>query len=191
MASENSVNGLLREQFQAAVGLLEGTMADVTEEAAHWRPAGTANPIGACYAHVLISLDAFVNGMIKEGTPLYVSDFIGKSGLSIPPPASDSANPGTPDYGHYAEDFHAWAHRVTIDLEALRSYGRTVFESVDGWIAGLPEGALSEQVDLSSLGMGQSTVGFLVTNAIVGHAFSHAGEIAALKGLQGMKGFPF
>jgi len=35
------------------------------------------------------------------------------------------------------------------------------------------------------------TVGFVLDNALLGHAFCHCGEISALKGVQGKKGFPF
>lgn len=34
------------------------------------------------------------------------------------------------------------------------------------------------------------TVGFMLNNAVLGHAFSHGGEIACLKGLQGKRGSP-
>ena len=37
---------------------------------------------------------------------------------------------------------------------------------------------------------GNESVGFVVNNAVIGHAFSHCGEISALKGVQGKKGYP-
>jgi hypothetical protein len=42
-----------------------------------------------------------------------------------------------------------------------------------------------------AVGMGTKSVGFVVNNAVIGHAFSHRGEISALKGVQGKKGYPF
>jgi hypothetical protein len=41
-----------------------------------------------------------------------------------------------------------------------------------------------------AVGMGTQSVGFVVNNAVIGHAFSHCGEISAVKGVQGKKGYP-
>jgi hypothetical protein len=40
-------------------------MADVTVEQAHWIPPEVAMPIGAHYAHVVLSQDGAVNGVLK------------------------------------------------------------------------------------------------------------------------------
>jgi len=39
--------------------------------------------------------------------------------------------------------------------------------------------------------MGKQTVGFVLDNVLLGHAYCHCGEISALKGIQGKKGYPF
>jgi hypothetical protein len=46
-------------------------------------------------------------------------------------------------------------------------------------------------ITVPAVGMGTQSVGFVVNNAVIGHAFSHCGEISALKGVQGKKGCPF
>jgi hypothetical protein len=46
-------------------------------------------------------------------------------------------------------------------------------------------------VDLSAMGMGKQTVGFVLDNALLGHAYCHCGEISAAKGIQGKKGYPY
>jgi hypothetical protein len=38
--------------------MLEGIVADLTPEDAHWKPPGKALPAGAVYAHVVIAMDA-------------------------------------------------------------------------------------------------------------------------------------
>ena len=48
---------MLREMMKNVNELLEGTLADVTAERAHWIPPGVAIPIGATYAHVVLSGD--------------------------------------------------------------------------------------------------------------------------------------
>jgi hypothetical protein len=52
-----NIISLLREMMKNVNELLEGTMADVTAEQAHWIPPGVANPIGATYALVVLSSD--------------------------------------------------------------------------------------------------------------------------------------
>jgi hypothetical protein len=54
-AKKDAAISLLREQLQDARQLLEGTMADVTQREAQWFPPGLANPLGATYAHIVIS----------------------------------------------------------------------------------------------------------------------------------------
>jgi hypothetical protein len=39
--------------------------------------------------------------------------------------------------------------------------------------------------------MGMQTVGFVLNNALLGHAYCHCGEISAAKGFLGKKGYPF
>ncbi len=74
---EEKAISLFREQIKAAHGLLEGTVADVTPEQVHWSPPGKAMPLGATYAHVVISEDGAINGMIKGGAPP-VRQFMGE-----------------------------------------------------------------------------------------------------------------
>lgn len=60
---------LLRGQTKKAWEWLETTIDDVTEEQANWQPSGTANPIGANYAHLLITADAGFNTQLLGGMP--------------------------------------------------------------------------------------------------------------------------
>ena len=93
---------LLREQIQAAHQLLEGTVADVTSEEAHWLPAGKALPVGANYAHVVIGEDGVINGMLKGGAPLFAGVWAGKTGVSELPPMADPNSPGFPNWSEWA-----------------------------------------------------------------------------------------
>jgi hypothetical protein len=72
----------LRELVKNVNELLEATMADVTPEQAHWIPPGVAMPIGAHYAHVVLSQDGAVNGMLKGGSPLFAAAWAAKTELS-------------------------------------------------------------------------------------------------------------
>lgn len=184
MKTQDPAIGLLRSQFAGAWQMMDAVMADVDNEAAHWAPPGTAHPIGALYAHVVFSADALVNGMLLGGTPLFALSWAGRTGSSEPPPGPDPGGKGFPDWT-------PWARRVRIDLPAMRRYAGEVRISVDAYLSGLADADLGKPVDLSWVGLGMQTVGYLLTNAVVGHAFAHLGEIACLKGIRGGKGFPF
>src|SRR3972149_3010035 len=79
--------------FKESREFLEGTLADVTPEQAHWSPAGTALPIAAHYAHVVTSIDGFILGVLKGGAPLFASTWAGKTGLSEIPPGGGGPGP--------------------------------------------------------------------------------------------------
>jgi len=182
--AERNVISLLREQMKGLHELLEGTVADVTTEQAHWIPPGKALPIGATYAHVVVGEDGVVNGMLKGGAPLFAAAWAGKTGLSEPPPSFDPKKPGFPDWS-------GWARKVKVDLPALRKYAQAVYAASDDFLASLRGKDLDRPVDLSALGLGKSTMLFVIHNGILGNGFTHCGEIACLKGLQGKKGYPF
>ncbi len=184
MKTQDRAIALLRSQFAGAWQMMDAVMADVDGETAHWAPPGTAHPIGALYAHVVFSADGVVNGMLLGSTPLFALSWAGRTGASEPPPAPDPGRKGFPDWT-------PWARRVRIDLPAMRRYAEEVRASVDAYLAGLSDADLDAPVDLSWVGLGMQTVGYLLTNAVVGHAFTHIGEIACLKGIRGRKGFPF
>ncbi|MGB3399654.1 MAG: DinB family protein [Candidatus Deferrimicrobiaceae bacterium] len=179
-----NVISLLREQLKSGIELVEGTMADVTPEQAHWIPPGVALPIGASYAHVVVGQDSVINGMLKGGAPLFASSWAGKTGLSELPPDVDPKKQGLPDWS-------AWSRKVKVDLPVFRKYAQAVYAVSDEYLATLRGKDLDRPVDLTVLGFGQSTMGFLINNAVLGHAFTHCGEISCLKGLQGKKGYPF
>jgi hypothetical protein len=104
---------LLREQARAAHEFLELTMNDVTPEQAHWTPPGNANPLGATYAHLVMGEDGFVNGLLRESTPLAASTWAGKVGISEPPPPPFPPKP-----------WNEWGRQVRVDLATLRQYAQ-------------------------------------------------------------------
>jgi len=180
---ENIAVSLLRAQFKSAHEALEGTMQGVTPEQAHWTPPGIANPLGATYVHVLTSEDAVFNGMLKGSAPLMVAAWAGKVGVNEMPPMPGPDEEGMPPWD-------AWARRVQVDLAALQSYAQAVYSATDEYLAALSDQDLSRSLDLSSWGMGQQTLGWLLT-IMLANVYMHTGEIACLKGLQGAKGYPF
>ena len=171
---------LLRQQLKQAQEFLKMTLNDVTPEQAHWAPPGTANPLGATYAHLTIGEDAFVNGMLKRSAPLAAGSWASKVGVSEPPPPPFPPKP-----------WDEWGRRVQVDLGALSQYGQAVFAATDDYLASLVDADLSAPIDLSAVGLGQQTLAWVISNGVLGHRLSHWGEVSCLKGLQGAKGFPF
>lgn len=169
----------LRQQIQGAHQFISGTMADVTSEQAHWQPPGTANPIGAQYAHVLTSEDGVVNGLIRQAAPLFASDYAGRAGFNAPPPAA--TDEGLPDW-------HEWAGNVEVDLDQLREYASAVHAKTDAFLATLTDEDLAKP--LHHPAAGETTVGYMLNIAVLGNTQWHCGEISCLKGIQGGKGYP-
>ena len=148
-------------------------MSDVTPEQAHWRPPGIANPICAVYAHVIVGADLAANTTMRGQPPLIASKWGGKVGLSGLMPA---------------RDWHDWASHVRMDLDVFREYARGVYACWEDYLSSLSPGDLGRVVDLSAIGMGQRTLAHLLAMQVE-HFSGHCGEIACLKGLQGVAGY--
>jgi hypothetical protein len=176
MTTQNNTVSLLRQQFQIGHQFLEGTMQDVAADHAHWTPPGKAQPLGANYAHIVVSEDGLINMLLKGTPPLMASEWAGKIGLSEMPPQ--------------APPWDDWAGRVRVDLAALRPYAQAVYEATDSYLASLADEDLSRPLDLSAVGLGQQTVGSFLS-ILIFNVHTHTGEIACLKGLQGLQGYPF
>jgi hypothetical protein len=182
--ARNKALALFREEIQAAHQLVEATLSDVTPEQAHWMPPGRANPIGATYAHIVLSEDATVHGLLRGGAPLFATTWGGRTGVSEPPPAPDPGAPGFPDWS-------GWSRRVKVELGALRTYALAVYSATDECLGSLMDKELARPLSLAFLGLGESTVRYVLINGLLGNAFTHCGEISCLKGLVGKKGYPF
>ncbi len=172
---------LLRNQLQATYRLLDNTIADVSLEQAHWLPPGLANPIGACYAHVVIATDAIMSAMIMHTAPLMAGAWAGRTGASEPMPVRED----------YATGYAAWTRRVQVDLPAMRQFANAVYAAADQFLATLTPDALDQTVDLSALGQGQVSLGMVLSRQIIGHIEQMCGEISCLKGLQGATGYRY
>ncbi len=159
----SSARALLRWQFRLAHELLDAALDGLSTDAAHRRPPGTAAPAGARYAQIVLSEDLSVNGALAAGTPLALSTWVGRTGLSELP-----ALAGPIKWG-------AWARRVRLDLAAVRAYARAVYASTDAYLAALPDVALDPAP-------GESPAGLL--SALLLTLAMRRGEIACLRALE-------
>src|SRR5258708_3402408 len=81
---------VVRANLADAHWLLEATIEGLRPEHVHWPPPGTANTIGATYAHVIGSEDALVKGTLL-GQPLLADGaWAGANGISLAIPQRGS-----------------------------------------------------------------------------------------------------
>lgn len=175
--SKPQVN-LLQEQLKTAHQFLQGTMQGVTDEVVHWQPGGLASPIAAHFAHLVVIEDAIVNGILKGGTPLFMSGYEGQTGLNELPPLPSPAKEGLPNW-------HEWSHQLRLDLETAHTYAQAVHAATDSYLDTLPESELKRPVKTA---LGETTVAGLLSTALSNCQW-HTGEIACIKGLQGLQGY--
>ena len=165
---------LLRHQITTSWDWLETIVVDVTQEQANWTPPGTANSIGSTYAHLVVTADAGFNTQLHGRMPLIATEFKGQVGLSKP--------------FNTAGGWDDWS-AVEVDWQTLRGYGRAVREDVFRHVAGLTSDDLELKVDMTPWGL-EVWKGLDIFDLHgVNHPRLHGGEIASLKGMQGLEGY--
>lgn len=165
---------LLKSAFDGAHDWYQGTVAGLTADQANALPAGRAHPIGSQMAHVLHSEDAMV-GMLTGQAPLWERDGHGAR-LGLPMLFSQTAE---------------GSRAFRVDPADLADYTAAVFAQTNDYVASLTPADLERPIDLSSWGIGVMPLGAVLTRMLLGNTFAHTGEIAALKGTQGLQGYPF
>jgi len=137
-------------------------------------PQATVTSIASIYAHTIFAEDAITQGMLQGKPPIYKSDgWEAKAGVAMPD------NPGmNPE----------WAATVKMDLPAFREYAKAVHEATNSYLDNVSDSELQEKVPTP---IGDQTREWVVANLLGTHLPQHLGEIAALKGVQGLKGLPF
>jgi hypothetical protein len=171
-----TAQAVLRQQLAGYHDLLEQTIAECSPETlGHNPPGATITGIGSIYAHVVFSEDNIVHGMLQGKSPIYrTQNWAGRVNVEMPSPGEFNAE---------------WARGVKLNLPIFREYAKSVHAATDAYLAGLSEADLDRKLQTGF--MGEQTVAFVVANVLGWHAAEHTGEIAALKGVQGLKGLPF
>lgn len=164
-----------RTALKNAHHALKETVADVTTEDAHWIPQGTAHPIGSRYAHIVIAEDVQIHMMLQGKPPLFEVSFKGKTGVS------DTT---------FRQSLE-WARTVKIDLSVLAIYRDAVFAESEKYFDVLTDADLARSLDLTAMGIGQVPLPIFLSDFVIGHCHDVMGEISAVKGLLGKKGYPF
>jgi uncharacterized damage-inducible protein DinB len=162
--------------YEGSHNWYQGTIADVTAEAANHAPGGEAHPIGYVAAHILHCEDVMINSVIQGKASIWERDGWDKA-LGISSVALDQPT--------------AAAQAYRCDPLKLNDYAQTVYSSTASYLDGLGADELDEEVDLSAAGMGKMELGRFLLTMLLGNNYAHTGEISALKGIMGKKGYPF
>jgi hypothetical protein len=168
---------LLTQQLKEAHEAFLGTLDGITNEQANFQPGGKALSVGAVWIHHVEGEDAFLSAISGKPT-LESGEWAGKTGASAPQPQEDWANA-----------YPKWAAEVRADSEPLFAYTRAVFAASEEYVASLKDDDLTQTRDMGP--MGSPTVLTIISSYIIGHCLSITGEISAIKGVQGLKGYPW
>jgi len=163
----------IRQAIEATHGQVDDSMTAMTEEQFNSVPAGTANPISATFLHCLNSEDFFIQKVIQDKPRLWEDQGWGEK----------TAVTNTPGYGGNWEEFK---HR-TLALEPVLAYQKAVRAATAAYLARLTPAELDRPVKFPG---GDRSVGAMLI-LLITHTLCHAGEIAVLKGIQGVKGLPY
>ena len=172
---------LLVSQADEAFKLLDGTMAGLKIAHLKYLPLGKAHPLGVTYFHVFNGLDQVINGMFLKKPTLGSTTFKGKTGVSIE----------VPDYAVGEEKLSQWYRKVKVDMKKTDEYAKATKALLYSYLKKLDDADLDKKMDMSGMGLGKQTYGWVLSNFVTNHIFCHIGEIAAIKGVQGLKGYPF
>lgn len=159
---------MLNFQATTANDLLTQVFAPVTAARGAWRLDGsTANAITPTFLHVYISEDRVVSGVLGR-QPIWESAGWGAR-LGV-----DPANP--------------WSMAPLTDLAPCREYASAVRAATQALLPTLDAAALDREIPTPR---GARPLGEALSFALVLNKVVHLGEISALLGCQGERGFPF
>ncbi len=168
-----NVVGFVWQQMAEAHGLSDAAMGSVTEEQFNWTPPENLNPIKTSFLHAMAGEDAFIQRIIQGKPTLWVTGgWSAQIGLENPPGGGRG----------WEEARGTW-----LPLVPVLAYAEAVCGATNDYLANLTEEELDRPV--SMFGQESTVAGALAR--LVTHLAGHAGEIATVKGMQGVKGLPF
>jgi hypothetical protein len=166
---------LIRYSLGNAFDILGQVTGDLTQEQADWIPPGIANPIGALYWHMVSGADYVAYKWCLGQEPL--SQRAGWRDKVL--------HASGPDAG---EETVEQMRAFRVDLPALHDYARAVAAALQDWLSTLTSADLERKMDTP---IGELNMAQLLTTFVIWHIDAHCGEISALKGCQGARGYPF
>jgi uncharacterized damage-inducible protein DinB len=153
---------LLQFSVGAAFDILSQVTADLTQDQADWTPPGTANSICDVYWHTLTYVDYFIREYCIEGN------------------RQPDTIEGRPDVLRM--------QAVEAEVSELHEFASEVESMIQDWLSSLTPADLERRRHTT---IGELNVGQMLEIYIVWHINAHCGEISALKGCQGLQGYPW
>ena len=145
---------------------------DLTDEQLNFPAPGTTNTIGAIYLHMTTSEDSFINSVIQGKPRIWDSeDWANKINISTPPARGDWS--GVKD--------------KSLAVASVVAYKTAVHAATAAFLATLTDADLARQLSFRGT---VETVADILTRFVT-HTSFHTGEIAAIKGVHGLKGLSF
>lgn len=149
------------------------TMKDTTDEQLNWAPPGTANSIKATFLHLVSCEDVYIQGVLQNKPLVWETGGWGKRiGLENIPGVGDG-------WAEIQSSPQTLTPLLEYDL-AVRLATRDYLEKLDDEELNRIVKFYDDEVPAAAV------LVFLVT-----HSSGHLGEIAAIKGMQGVKGLPY
>jgi len=193
---------LIHYSLGFAFEILEGLVSDLTQEQADWLPPGNANSIGALYWHIEAYVDQYAHEWCMA--PYRYIDFeewvearcakreigMGQAPLRHSAGWQEKVVIALPPENHEDPYWEVRAVRegLRLDLPALHDYARATAQTLLSWVASLTPEDLERNIPTP---IGEFNLGQVLESFIIGHINNHSGEISALKGCQGLKGYPW
>lgn len=145
-------------------------IGDMSSQQLHWVPPGVANTISSTMLHSIGFVDNTVHRTAQGKTSIW-----------------DSGNwqqkLGTPQIGR--QDLEG-GRKLKLDIDLVKQYVSEVLAASQAYLNALGPGDLDRKVVTPR---GENALGNLLSTAFVTHFADHMGEMSALKGCQGGKGW--
>jgi hypothetical protein len=168
--SPMDVKQYIRMQIAAAWRTSDEAISGLTDELVNWAPPGVANPISATLAHIIGGEDRFVQTVLQGKPRIWDTQSWGeKIGVDVLP----SPGAGWDDYR---------GKKASID--AFKAYQQVVRAATSAYLESLSAEELERRVSFADR---EASVADMLVFLVI-HITEHSGEVAALKGVQGIKG---
>ena len=162
----------LKTQIDSMRHLLDSALKSLNDDQVSWTPPGTLSSIGVIWLHTIAAEDAFISILADQPKLWDTKGWAESFGLEKPP--------------NIGEDWHAY-EQGKLTVENLQAYTEAVQKQTDDHLAAITDDVLDEKIKFFTESDPKASVWAL----LVSHALEHAGEIAAIKGMQEEKGLPF
>lgn len=193
---------LLHFSLENSFDVLKQVVSDLTQEQADWMPPGKTSPISSLYWHIVAYADQVVHEicmppfqdisynewlearLAKQDLGMGQTPLRQRAGwqekvvLSLPP-----EDPEDPFW-----DVRIMREGLRVDLQALNEYAREVAQTLLNWVDTLSREDLERLIFTPT---GDYKLGHFLDFFIIWNNNVHCGEISAVKGLQGLKGYPW